>query len=569
MVPGPSGHGASGSTINRAVDIRATSATPWPQVTQPCAPSTSTQRANERDASTDGNLSSRVSLHFDYRPQPLHVSTPVRRNALNPETRTVQAAAAETSRSGVSVLAPVPDGDVVVLPGALEDVTNVYPTPSTTRPRRAADRSIQLTEGGATDSSSGSRDLLAPVLLQALAIDNAFPLARRSTRDHLLGQASNGTSGSRASSMQVERGTVLQDTLAAPSQPSPASSWGTVNSRVSGSTSRSSLALGLTGLPTELELPPAAAEEEQTAYVPLPNPSRHTSTLLEPNMTPRGRRVSFRGDFFDAVPQSSGQRSEPPALGLNLGSDNSGQVIHGDRDLAHLDQSLMQLAVGHRENERSRTASPLRYSAGTEPSAPSRASGQQVWVGPRTGLPIYMTPTPGIVEDASGSSVAPGTSRAVFSSWHNNNSADVFSGPASGSTRHTGMTYPYSDSSTRLARQRSSVSRSSIASSRESSVSAYSFHGASGPRSSGSSHSHTHNSANSSTRHQTGTREVYGVPVSDDDRLPALSQGSLLLSFGTPSTSSAVIGTEEASEIRAPRPISSRSSSLFGSLASL
>lgn len=568
---GPSGHNSSRSTAVQVSHGDSTS-TARQRQSQLSSASISGRRVDAHTPSAQ-LAAPAAPIRFDYRPQPLWISTPlIPQNVPNSDLTTAYPAFTEAAEQQTEPSALL-SAAAAVTPNVPDSVATIYAnTPSASSSHGRGSIGSASQNGAAYDGSVDHDSQISALMLNTLNIpgDDFRVTTRSEIATEFSGHFGSRPSDSGRPDVATHEATV--GSILVRPEPSPASSWGTVSSRSSRSTSQSSLALGLTGLPTEPDTVPAEAQQQtQTpTYAPLTDVPPNGRSGVEYNATPRGRRVSFQDDSLWMPRQFTERRSEPPALGLSLdlGGDNVGQVIDGHHDLEQLDRSLIQLTSGRLENDQRRTPSSSSHSSSvSHSSVPSQAGGQQVWLGPRTGLPLYVSPSLDVPEADSRLSRTPASSDMVFSSWHSGGNAEVLPGSPSEGTRHRDAVYTNSRPESGPSRRPSMSQRSTA--SRSSSNSNRSAHGSIAPRSSELSRSRRNSAVTTNQWGDMQGNTVYGAPFSVDSRLPALSQSGLLLSFGTPSTSSAVIGTEEASEIRAPRPISSRSSSLFGSLASL
>ncbi|KAH9950758.1 hypothetical protein B0H21DRAFT_721515 [Amylocystis lapponica] len=157
-------------------------------------------------------------------------------------------------------------------------------------------------------------------------------------------------------------------------EPSPASTWGTVNSQAS--SRHSSLAeLGLTGLPGRLREFPHGEEPPVVPPAPVWN---DRGPIVEDSTTPRLRRSSFgRSGATLEIPSSAQGES---GLGLMLGTGSNaastGQIIGGQEDLQHLTI-----------NDGANTPHRHRHASHQSSRDPTNASGSHT--GARTGLALY------------------------------------------------------------------------------------------------------------------------------------------------------------------------------------
>ncbi|KAI0674284.1 hypothetical protein C8Q78DRAFT_967519 [Trametes maxima] len=311
--------------------------------------------------------------------------------------------------------------------------------------------------------------------------------------------------------------------------PSPATSWG-------GSyqpSRRSSLSLQLNNLPSPQDIPESGELQ-----------SIHDSVGVSVNFFPDRTSVSIRSE----------RDQRPPGLLLDSREGSSRQVVTGLRDLEDVNRSLSSVERSSQRDAQSvRSAAPSRQSHSRQHSVSSYDT--DVHVGPRTGLALY------------GSRPA-----THYSGGH--------------LTAEPLPTQPLVSSSTR------SQSRTSLRSRAESTHS--SSHSVSSQRSSGQRPRRTSTTSSAPLRDPyerppsswgaelVGT-QVYSSrgpysnsrPQTSQDSIPRSLEsigggfgggggGSLLLSFEAPSTSSAVDRHGEAAAgIHAPRPVSSRHSSMF------
>ncbi|KAI8970578.1 hypothetical protein BD414DRAFT_427588 [Trametes punicea] len=324
------------------------------------------------------------------------------------------------------------------------------------------------------------------------------------------------------------RGQVPNETLPAPS---PASSWGPSNFQPS---RRSSLSLQLNNFP-----PPS--------NVPQPTGSMEQLGLTNFGDAPLTLDIVIRTE-----PSSDRQVSE---LGLSSGAEGSSrQVVTGLQDLEDINRSLMQVteSSSQRDARNARSSTSSRHSRHS--SLSSHESG--AIIGPRTGLALYGSRS---ATRNSGSHPSTDPSSANLCAL-----AQAGSPSRTSARSHAESTRSRKSSASSTGLQRSVSERPP----RTSALASTSFPEPLALRQSSwtaepaDTHPYAPGGPNTASRPQASQESI---PRSLDaiDGFGGTS-GSLMLSFEAPSTSAAVDRNGEAATgIHAPRPVSSRHSSLF------
>ncbi|KAI0929401.1 hypothetical protein AcV7_005265 [Taiwanofungus camphoratus] len=348
-----------------------------------------------------------------------------------------------------------------------------------------------------------------------------------------------------------------------PSQPSPASTWGTVHSSqvASRNSTNSSLGdLGLVGLPQRPdEFPPSAGAE--TEY----NLGHSDGDSLDEGfITPREARRTLPHERPGGSHQSSRPSRPGRGLGLTLDSDNgnSREIISGQQDLHLVSQSLTQFLSQSSTTNRDCPPHSTRSVITSHPSDSSEPI-----VGARTGIPLYSRPQS---RQTQGDGTLLGSILYSSQSRTSRHHDRVSTSDSEHSHAQAGSGHERTQSGYRRHQRHSSVSGNAATST----MAAGTRQPSVAPRISTRAHSSAYShpvSVSMSSRDRTRSHEpettMSSSAVDLNGYVPVLGQSSLLLSFPTagPSTSVAVTGRGEDSAIHAPapRPVNSRQNSLF------
>ena len=352
-----------------------------------------------------------------------------------------------------------------------------------------------------------------------------------------------------------------------PSQPSPATTWGTVHSsqapsRTSNNPSHNPSVsdLGLFGLPEPAALAGSSDEDSQSDSSVGDDGSN--SIDHDEYMTPRSRPLSYGRSV--ASPEHAPPAHPTQGMGLRLDSSTRRDVhptIRGPQELQAVTESLMRLV----DQDGQRHRSSERFVSTPNPRDPSDAI-----LGARTGVPLYSSRPQSIRPDMlydSASHSRSGSSHRIDREYMSDSEH-----------AHSRPVHEHHHTQTRHRSSRRQSALSSEAVIPPPPVTAPSaYH----RQPSAPTHIYEPRSARyESPAHVTtprGHRTHSSAPVSAVDASASLSslslhqpQGGLQLSF-TPATngsSSAVSATGQDAAIRAPapQPVSSRSSSLLGGL---
>lgn len=358
-----------------------------------------------------------------------------------------------------------------------------------------------------------------------------------------------------------------------PSQPSPATTWGTVHSsqvpsRTSNNPSHNPSVsdLGLLGLPEPAALVGSSDEDSQSD-----SSTGDASDSIDRDefMTPRSRPLSYGRSV--ASPEHAPPAHSASGMGLMLDSGTRRNVhptIRGPQELQAVTESLMRL-VDQDGQDSQRHRSSERFTSTPNPRDPPDAI-----LGARTGVPLYSSRPQSIRPDmayGSASHSRSGSSHRIDREYmsdsehaHSRAVHEHYHTPSQ--TRH------------RSSRRQSALSSEVVIppppvtapSAYHRQPSAPSHVSERGPRA-----ARYESPAHATTPRERRTHS--SAPASAVDASASLSslslhqpQGGLQLSFApaTSGSSSAVSATGQDSAIRAPapQPVSSRSSSLLGGL---
>ncbi|CCL99507.1 uncharacterized protein FIBRA_01525 [Fibroporia radiculosa] len=339
------------------------------------------------------------------------------------------------------------------------------------------------------------------------------------------------------------------------SEPSPATTWGTMNSAEASSrnsTNPSLGDLGLIGLPSPMQDSPRDPLDDRD------DSSDDGEIADDEFVTPRRQTLPYNemGSLTERIqPAQPGQ-----GLGLALGPNRAptsqvlnGALIHGQQDLQRLNHSLLQLA--DREGQASRAS----HHGSRDPPVP--VSGRETVepiLGARTGVPLYDSRP----QSTRGIQGTPSSIHTSYSRARDRGSVSdtehIYPRPSQHHTRRNSSisghavippAVVYNGYPNATPRRPSAAPRISDREVRfESPVG-------------GPSHRERRGHAATPVTARASAADVNGF-------VPALGQSSLLLSFptGPTNTSAAVDGRGEDAGIHAPapRPVNSRNGSLFG-----